>query len=394
LSVFAWVVAFAWQIVAHAGPADPTPLPEATAQPTWLFRVYDETVTSVVRIECGDAIGTGFFFHSPRHVATAFHVLESGRDVLVVFVDGSSTWADVVAWDPAQDVAILELGARTGRPLLPASPPSVGDSVAAIGVPMDSIVRQAHASALPIFTLTQGTVSAVTDAAVQTDAAINPGNSGGPLLDRSGRVLGVVSRKVNDAEGLAFAVPTERLLSLARRIGTQGAFWGSVSGDFELGYSFSEHELDGLLIGLRIVLFDRFGLGVRGAWMDDERMLSDDWFTETRSRSLLEAMVFYRLSFYSPPLLALHLPIGVGVAVSWDDLERTALSAELADSGCNLAVEACDFRTSGTRVRLHDNRVRPMVAAELELPPLLLSSAFYFDGVKATGGRFGVSLVF
>jgi hypothetical protein len=109
---------------------------------------------------------------------------------------------------------------------------------------------------------------------------------------------------------------------------------------------------------------------------------------------LFEAALFYRVSFYSPPYLALHFPIGAGLALTWDDLERTTLTAQLADPGCDIATNDCGLETSATRVRLEDNRVRPLASVELELPPLLLSSAFYFEGVGLSGGRFVVGLVF
>ena len=42
---------------------------------------------------------------------------------------------------------------------------------------------------------------------IQTDAAINPGNSGGPLIDSSGKVIGIISAGASSAEGMGFAVP-------------------------------------------------------------------------------------------------------------------------------------------------------------------------------------------
>jgi hypothetical protein len=113
-----------------------------------------------------------------------------------------------------------------------------------------------------------------------------------------------------------------------------------------------------------------------------------------RDRALLEVQLFYRLSFYAPPYLALHLPIGVGVASTRDEVERTRFVAQLDDPGCDITSGACALVSTAAREKFEDNRWRPLVAVELELSPLLLSSAFYLEKEGITGGRFAVGLVF
>jgi serine protease Do len=72
----------------------------------------------------------------------------------------------------------------------------VGDPVVVIGTPYGL-----EASA------TTGVISRIERDAIQTDAAANPGNSGGPMLDREGRVIGVVSYRIRASQGVNFAVP-------------------------------------------------------------------------------------------------------------------------------------------------------------------------------------------
>lgn len=207
-------------------------------------------------------------------------------------------------------------------------------------------------------------------------------------------MVGVVSRKVSDAEGLAFAVPSARLVSLSRHIGAGHTYLGGFSGGIEIAYALGDHELDGLQLGVRLLAFDRFGLGVRGAWLGTEARFRDERFLVERDRTLLELMLFYRLSFYAPPYLALHLPIGIGVASTRDEIETTSFVAQLADANCDVANEPCTLLSSAERVKTHDHRWRPLVSLELELQPLLLSSALYLDQSGISGGRFSVGLVF
>ena len=61
--------------------------------------------------------------------------------------------------------------------------------------------------------------------AIQTDAAINPGNSGGPLLDMSGRVVGINSAIARDPGsssvgniGVGFAIPSDQAAKTAQQL--------------------------------------------------------------------------------------------------------------------------------------------------------------------------------
>merc|ERR1719359_2758936 len=136
--------------------------------------------------------------------------------------------AEVVGTEPDKDLAVLKVDpaklAAPLRPLVAASSAAlkVGQSVLAIGNPFGLD-----------WTLTQGIVSALgrdIDGAggrpirdcIQTDAAINPGNSGGPLLDSSGRLLGVNTMIYSPGGlganvGIGFAVPVDTV----RRVVTQ-----------------------------------------------------------------------------------------------------------------------------------------------------------------------------
>ena len=161
---------------------------------------------SVVVVECGYALGSGFVMDGvtlPEGfgsiVITNNHVIEqcaqTGEPVLVRQGDRYFTptlWTLDVDNDLASIVLTEQLpGLRMG------DSPVIGDEVVALGAP-----EGLEGSA------TRGIVSRVEENYIQTDTALNHGNSGGPLLDRSGEFVGVVFAGFPDpdAEGLNFAI--------------------------------------------------------------------------------------------------------------------------------------------------------------------------------------------
>src|SRR5690606_10746222 len=144
--------------------------------------------------------GSGLIYDDQGHIVTNNHVVEDAESVLVVFSSGYWAEAEVVAADPLADLAVLRVTPPEGiewRPLPLAEPDSlrVGYTVIAIGNPfgLDGTMTTGIVSALgrgvPVG---ESLTSRYTlPDVVQTDAAINPGNSGGPLIDLSGRVVGV-----------------------------------------------------------------------------------------------------------------------------------------------------------------------------------------------------------
>ncbi len=165
--------------------------------------------------------GTAFYI-GERVLATAYHVVEGAREVVLASPNGDVYRAEVAAVDPQDDVALLLADVR-GTPLAMGSALEVrvGEHVVAIGYPLAMMDR-------PSATL--GIVSAVGrtitvqgrtfDWLIQTDAAINPGNSGGPLVTARGAAVGINNAVVMGAQGVGFAVPidTARIMyeSLAR----------------------------------------------------------------------------------------------------------------------------------------------------------------------------------
>ena len=193
--------------------------------------VAEAVLPSVVQIEVrglGQArggVGTGVIYDESGHILTAAHVVEGVEDVVVRLADGNRYEGTVLGANEANDIAVIEIDAPglTAAPLALEDKPRPGTLAVALGSPwgLDS-------------TVTSGIVSAVDRAIpgqegfprlmLQTDASINPGNSGGPLVDRSGRVIGInvsIFSASGANDGVGFAVPIDRAYRVAQAI-TEG----------------------------------------------------------------------------------------------------------------------------------------------------------------------------
>jgi serine protease Do len=172
---------------------------------------------SVVHIQAGGAVGTGFIIGEEGYIVTNNHVIAArglpASPITVTLADGRELAARVAGRDERTDVAVLDVdgdGLQAAR-LGASDDLRVGEEVIAMG----------HALNLPGGpTVTKGVVSALNRPiedpaagisipdAVQTDASINPGNSGGPLISlRQGTVIGITTAVVRgQAEGIGLAI--------------------------------------------------------------------------------------------------------------------------------------------------------------------------------------------
>jgi S1-C subfamily serine protease len=173
---------------------------------------FETIAAGTVIVKSGGGSGSGFVLSTDGLVMTAAHVVTGGKPE-VRTRDGRVLAARVVRLSKKHDVALLSLGPSATPPPCLAFDPAVqtpGSDVFAIGSPGGELLG---------FSLSRGIVSGLRSIEgvelIQTDASLSPGNSGGPLVDRQGRVVGVVSRKIaaHAVEGLGFAVPIQAGLS-------------------------------------------------------------------------------------------------------------------------------------------------------------------------------------
>ena len=148
-----------------------------------------------VRKEKGYATGTGFFIDSYGTLVTNFHVVEDATDVSVHWKE-QDYHAEIVKVDPANDIAVLHIGART-HPLPIGSARTVekASDVMTLGYPLISITGQEQKASFGRVNALSGIQGDVRF--FQIDVPIQPGNSGGPLLSRMGEVVGIVTATLN-----------------------------------------------------------------------------------------------------------------------------------------------------------------------------------------------------
>ena len=174
-------------------------------------QIYRRSAPGVVLIaSAARALGSGFVVDKVGHVVTSYHLVAGAPMLRVSFSDNDDVAARVVGTDPATDVALLQVDARS-RALTPlvlgdSDAVRVGDSVVAIGNPLgrERVAATAIVSARPTPT------DAALDRAIRTDTSPAPGSAGGPLLDVRGRVVGITTE--------LFAIPIDTVKEVVAQL--------------------------------------------------------------------------------------------------------------------------------------------------------------------------------
>jgi len=209
------------------------PLPAVASRPikpnqgqTRAGAIYAKAVPAVVSIRTSAGSGTGFLIDNTHTIVTNAHVVDNSKHVTVRFgARGTDLDGQVLGTDASSDLAVVRIQsssapkAATPLPLADSRSVQVGDTAIAIGNPfgLDRTATEGIVSGLG--RRIQAPNGFEIDQAIQTDAPINPGNSGGPLLDDSGRVIGVNSQiETGGASsgnvGIGFAVPSNTVRSV------------------------------------------------------------------------------------------------------------------------------------------------------------------------------------
>ncbi len=214
-----------------------TPTPTATPEPVITPSVEDiiaQIIPSVVTVinrqanvlsfsnEEGQVVGSGVIVDGRGYIATNNHVVDNAGELRIILADGREVLAQLVAANPAEDLAILKINLDGLQPIYWGSSTTVrlGQEVYAIGSPLGDFPNSVSFGIISGLNRALEMENHVIDGLIQTDAAINRGSSGGPLINRQGEVIGIntfIIRESEDrgvAEGIAFAIPAETAQNL------------------------------------------------------------------------------------------------------------------------------------------------------------------------------------
>ena len=191
--------------------------------------VYDRF--SMKATEAPAGTGSGFVWDDEGHIVTNCHVvlpdceLRSKPKLKVTLYDQKEYPAELVGFDAAKDIAVLEIQAPDGLTPLRRPPKGyqleVGQKTLAIGNPfgLDHTLTVGVVSALG--REVKGVGGLTIRDMIQTDAAINPGNSGGPLINSAGELIGMntlIFSASGSSAGIGFAVPVSTIKRLVPQL--------------------------------------------------------------------------------------------------------------------------------------------------------------------------------
>ncbi len=177
-------------------------------------------------------LGTGMIVSSKGYILTNWHVAGNKYSSCYVTLENGSVYSGTVTWaDSDLDLAIVKISATNLEVVTLGDSDNIklGEQTYAIGNPIGVEFQR---------TVTSGIISGIDrtikiddengtsymEDLIQTDATINPGNSGGPLINSKGEVIGINSVKIENAEGIGFAIPINIVKPIIESFNTNDSF--------------------------------------------------------------------------------------------------------------------------------------------------------------------------
>lgn len=184
-------------------------------------RQQDSKINTVIsKLEPGTVIkesGSAFLVDGKGYLVTNAHVVKNAKGAIVLNSKGEEFKAIIIKIDAAKDIAILKIEDKDFKPLgnLPygirKSSTDIAEPIFTLGYPRNEIVYgEGYLSAKTGFN--GDTLSC------QIAVAANPGNSGGPVFNRRGEIIGILSTKETQAEGVVFAIQSKYIIQAVNEL--------------------------------------------------------------------------------------------------------------------------------------------------------------------------------
>lgn len=298
----------------------------AAAKPLPYQGVVD--VDTTLGYQRSAAAGTGIIVSSSGQVLTNNHVIKGATKISVVDVVTRKRYsANVVGYDVADDVAVLQLVGANGlktAPLGSSGTLEVGQAVQAIGnaggrggTPS---VASGRITALNQRITASDSSSGTTEnlsKLIATTAAVEPGDSGGPLVNAAGRVIGIVTAGSSGfafqaSSSRGFAIPINKLRALAKQI---------VAGNASTRIHVGPTAFLGVSIDPRVPGGAAIGNVLSGSAAEQTGIQGGDLITSLNGVSLSSASDLQDV--------VLTLTPGTAVSIEWEDQFGTVSSGTI-----------------------------------------------------------------
>jgi serine protease DegQ len=205
---------------APAASPSPSPTPSPAPSGSGGASPAPSAAAPLPSIAPGTSLGSGVIIDDAGDIMTSLHVVAGASTIQVTFADGSTSSAQIVQSQTDKDIAVLQPGTPPANftPATLGNPGGlrIGSEAYVVGNPF-GLAGSMSAGIVSGLDRTFQTPDGgpLLTGLIQVDAAVNPGNSGGPLVDRNGRVLGIVTGLVNPTKqdvfiGIELAVPIDQ----------------------------------------------------------------------------------------------------------------------------------------------------------------------------------------
>lgn len=180
-------------------------------------KLNDATAPSVKPKFAANFRATGFLADGNGYIITNAHVVDNAKNLIVENIKGDQFSAKAVYSNPSTDLAILKITDTTfkkvnGLPYtFPKSSAEIAEPIFTLGYPREEVVYgEGYLSAKSGYS---GDTTSY-----QISISVNPGNSGGPVINKSGEVIGVISSKESNADGVVFALKSKNIYNALKEI--------------------------------------------------------------------------------------------------------------------------------------------------------------------------------